>query len=185
MTSLRKMTFAAVVATALMIGGVAMAATTINSFPDTSQTTTFTADVSEQARVTVPSGVTFSVTDTNSATVSNATVTIDSIAMELDHYLKVSLQANAATFTSPGGSGTEVYECGDVSWAATGWTGGTGALGTLLSTAYSEIVSCTAGSNTCSNSGALAFTLAADNTMDTAGNHTLVATWKFEVIDPV
>ena len=164
--------------------GRANAQTTINSFPDTSQTTTFTAEVVEQIRVTVPSGVTFDVTTTNSATNETASVTIDSMAFEGTNHLRVSMAPYASSFTAPSGSGSTTWWSGDVSWAATGWTNGTGSSGTMSSLVgkYVAMVNCDAGANTCTNSS-LSFTLAAKNTVDVAGNHTLAASWKFESVE--
>src|SRR5688500_16253869 len=69
----------------LMAAGVllwstgALAQTTV-TMPDTSQTTTVSASVSEQARITVPAGIAFSVTNIGAATVANpATLTVDQI----------------------------------------------------------------------------------------------------------
>src|SRR5262245_22597737 len=87
---------------ALSISAAASAQTTV-SLPDTSQTTTLSANVSEQVRVTVPSAVTFTVTNIGVSTAATAaSVTADQIVTSTaSKQLKVSLQANAASFTPP------------------------------------------------------------------------------------
>lgn len=150
------------------------------TLPDTSQTTTLTATVSEQARVTVPAGITFNVTNVSASTAATAaSVAIDSIVLATaTKQLKVSLQANAASFTPPV-VGATTWAAGDVTWNAATWTNATGAAGTLSNSAYTEIATCTANVAACSTTG-LVFTLGAKSTVQRAGDHTLVVTWKFE-----
>ena len=149
---------------------------------DTSQTTTLTANVSEQARVTVPAGVTFNVTNVASNTAATAaSVAVQSIVLATaTKQLHVSLQANAASFTPPVGGAT-TWDAGDVSWNAPAWTNASGAAGTLSNASYTSVATCTAGAADCSTTG-LVFTLGAKATVQQAGNHTLVVTWKFESI---
>lgn len=149
---------------------------------DTSQTTTLTANVSEQARVTVPAGVTFNVTNVSSSTAAtNASVSVDSIVLATaTKQLRVSLQANAASFTPPV-AGATTWGAGDVTWNAATWTNASGAAGTLSNAAYTTVATCTADAADCSTTG-LVFTLGAKSTVKRAGNHTLVVTWKFESI---
>lgn len=149
---------------------------------DTSQTTTLTANVSEQASVTVPAGVTFNVTDVTSSTAAAAaTVTVESIVLATaTKQMRVSLQANAASFTPPS-VGATTWSAGDVTWNAATWTNAAGASGTLSNAAYGTIATCTAGVSDCSTTD-LVFTLGAGPTVNQAGSHTLVVTWKFESI---
>jgi hypothetical protein len=149
---------------------------------DTSQTTTLTANVSEQARVTVPAGVTFNVTNVTAATAATAaSVTVDSIVLSTaTKQLQVSLQGNAASFTPPVALAT-TWSAGDVTWNAATWTNATGASGTLSNSAYATVATCAADATDCSTTG-LVFTLGAKATVNRAGNHTLVVTWKFESI---
>src|SRR4051812_32473381 len=76
-------------------------AQTVLPLPDSSQQTTLTANVTEQAHVTVPAGVTFNVTDITSATAaSSASVSVTNIVTaSATKQLKVSLKADAAAFT--------------------------------------------------------------------------------------
>ena len=152
------------------------------ALPDTSQTTTLTANVSEQARVTVPSGVTFNVSNVSSNTAGGAaSVTVTSIVLATaTKQLKVSLQANAASFTPPI-VGATTWSASDVTWNAASWTNATGAAGTLSNSAYNTVATCTADVADCSTT-ALVFTLGAKATVKRAGNHTVVVTWKFESI---
>lgn len=159
----------------------AWAQTTV-TLPDTSQSTTLTASVSEQATVTVPAGVTFDVTDiTGSTAASAASVTVDNIVLATaTKQLKVSVQANAASFTPPVALAT-TWAASDVTWNAATWTNATGASGTMSDAAYNEVATCAADTASCSTTG-LVFTLASKPTVQRSGNHTLAITWKFESI---
>jgi len=152
------------------------------TLPDTSQTTTLTAVVSEQARVLVPASVTFNVTDIAVSTAASAaSVTVDRIVLATaTKQFKISLQASAASFTPPVG-GAVTWSATDVSWNAATWTNATGSAGTLSSSAYTAVATCTADAAACSTTG-LVFTLGAKNTVQRSGNHTLTVTWKFESI---
>jgi len=166
---------------ALMLTSVAHAQQSV-SLTDTTQTTTLTANVSEQARVTVPAGVTFNVTDVGSSTAANgASVAVSGIVLSTaTKQLKVSLQANAASFTPPVGGAT-TWSAGDVTWDAPSWTNATGASGTLNNAAYNTVATCAADVAECSTTD-LVFTLGAKSAVQRAGSHTLVVTWKFESI---
>jgi hypothetical protein len=169
-------------ASVLIVGsGIAQAQTTV-TLPDTSQTTTLTATVSEQARVVVPAGVTFTVTSVSNATAaSGASVTVDRIVLATaTKQFRVSLEANALNFTPPS-VGATTWAATDVSWNAATWTNATGSAGTLTNASFTPVAVCTAGVATCSTS-ALVLTLAAKTTVQISGNHTLIVTWKFESI---
>jgi len=161
--------------------GIAQAQVTV-TLPDTSQTTTFTATVSEQARVTVPATVTFAITDVSAGkAASAASVTIDNIVLATaTQQLKLSIQASAANFTPPV-VGATTWSAGDITWNAATWTNATGSSGTLSSGAYTTVTTCAANAATCSTTG-LIFTIAAKPTVNRAGSHTLTATWKVESI---
>ena len=163
-------------------GAAGAAAQTTVSLPDTSQTTTLTATLNEQARIQVPAGVSFTVNDVSSATASSAaSLTISNIALaSATKQLKVSLQANAAAFTAPV-SGATTWSASDVTWNAATWTNATGAAGTLSNSSYNTIATCDADAAGCSTS-ALTFTLGAKSGVRRSGNHTLVVTWKLESI---
>jgi len=173
-----------IVAFTAMAAGVASAQSTV-TLTDSSKTTTLTANVSEQAQVTVPAGVTFNVTNISAATAASAaSVTVDNIVLaSATKQLKISLQANAASFT-PSVAAATTWSAGDVTWnAATFSNSGVGASGTLSSAAYGEIATCAADAASCSTTD-LVFTLASKTTVKRSGNHTLAMTWKFESIAP-
>jgi len=160
---------------------VASAQTNV-ALPDTSQTTVLTATVSDQARVTVPAGVTFTVNDVSSATASGpASITISNIVLATaSKQLRVSLQADTPAFAPPV-VGAATWSAGAVSWNAASWTNATGVTGTLSNSSYNAVATCTADTQTCSTT-ALTFTLAADAAVKRAGSHTLTVRWKFESI---
>ncbi len=177
----------AVQASVLAFGAIAVMAGTASAqvtvgLPDTSQTTILTATVAEQARVTFPSGVSFTVADVASSTASaNASVTVSNIVLATaTKQLKISLQSNAAAFTAPV-AGATTWAASDVTWGAGTWTNATGAAGTLSSSAYNEVATCAANAASC-NSSALVFTLGAKSTVQRSGNHTLVVRWRVEAI---
>jgi len=171
----------AVPAMVLALSSAAFAQQSV-TLTDTSQTTTLTATVSEQARVTVPSGVSFTVGNVAASTAATAaSVTVQSIVLATaTKQLRVSLQANAAAFTPPV-VGATTWSAADVTWNAATWTNATGATGTMSSAAYTAVATCTADAADCSTTG-LVFTLGAKSTVKRAGNHSLIVTWKFESI---
>ncbi|HZF07412.1 MAG TPA: hypothetical protein VFE33_01345 [Thermoanaerobaculia bacterium] len=161
------------------LAGAANAATTL-TLPDSSQTTSLSATVSEQARVTVPATVSFTVSNVGSSTASaSQSVTVDNIVLADGKKLKISLEADAADFTAPTG-GTVTWAATDVSWNAATWGGtGTGNATSLSDSAFGEVARSAANDATLSSTD-LVFTLAAKSTVDRAGSHTLGAHWKFE-----
>ena len=174
---------AVVIGAAILVGQAAVvAAQSTVTLPDTSQTTTVSIAVSEQARVAVPSGISFSVSNVGAATAAAAaTVTIDQVVLaSASKQLRVSLKANAAAFTPPT-AGDTTWPASDVSWNAAAWTAASGAAGTLSQTAFNTVATCDAGVAGCSTS-ALVFTLAPNPAVQRSGTHTLVVTWKVESI---
>lgn len=163
----------------LGVGSLASAQVLV-TLPDTSQTTTLTATVSDQATVTTPANVTFNVTNVASSTAgSAAAVTVTGIVLPTAaDQLKVSVKANAASFTPPVALAT-TWVAGDVSWTAGTWTNATGAAGTLTNASFTEVATCAADASGC-NTASVPFTLAANSSVRRSGNHTLVITWKFE-----
>ena len=171
-----------IVAVAVITAGAASAQTSV-VLPDSSQSTTLTATVSEQAQVTVPAGISFLVTDVAASTAASAaSVTVDNIVLATaTKQLKISIQAGAASFT-PSVVGATTWSAGDVSWnAATFSNSGVGVIGTLDNSAYTELATCAVDVASCSTS-TLVFTLGANAAVKRSGNHTLAMTWKFESI---
>jgi len=181
-SSLKTFVLGSVSAILLALSSTAAQAQTTVLLPDTSQTTVLTATVSEQARVTVPASVAFTVGNlSNSTDASAATISIDRIVLTTaTKQLKISVQAGAASFTPPV-AGSITWAAGDVSWNAATWTRATGAAGTLSSSAFTQVATCNADAADCSTTS-LVFTLAPKSTVQRAGNHTLTVTWKVESI---
>jgi len=152
------------------------------TLPDTGQTTTLSAIVTEQARVTFPAAVSFAVAEVTSATSANAaSVTISNIVLATaTKQVKISLQADSANFTPPV-AGAASWSAGDVSWAAGSWTNATGASGTLSASAYNAVATCAADAPACSTTG-LVLTLGAKPAVQRSGTHTLIVRWKVEAI---
>jgi hypothetical protein len=146
------------------------------------QTTVATAAVTEQARVIVPAGVTFNVTNIAASTAANAaSVTVDHIVLNTaSKQLKISVKAAAESF-APSVEGATTWSPSAVTWNAASWTNATGATGTLSSAAYNTVATCTADAADCGTTG-LVFTLAPNTSVKRSGNHTLTLTWTFESI---
>jgi hypothetical protein len=140
--------------------------------------TTLTANVSEQARVTVPFNVTNIAAITASTPVS---VTVDNIVLATAaKTLRMSVQASAAAFT-PSVASAATWAAVDVSWGAgTFSNGGVGTTGILALTPV-PVATCAADVAACSTTN-LIFSLAANSLVKRSGNHTLLMTWKFESI---
>jgi hypothetical protein len=170
-----------IVALTAITAGLASAQATV-FLPDTTQSTLLTANVSEQAQVTVPAGVTFNVTNISQATAAApASVTVNNIVLATaSKTLKISVYGAAATFT-PSVAATPTWAVADVSWGiATFAPAGTATLGTLALTPVA-IVTCGAAVASCSTTN-LVFTLAPNVAVTRSGSHTLSMIWKFESI---
>jgi hypothetical protein len=167
---------------ALLLGATLASAQTTLTLPDTSQTTTLTATVSEQARVTFPSTASFIVNDVASSTASSAaSITVTNIVLSsATRQLRISLQADTASFTPPVG-GAVTWAASDVTWGASTWSSGTGTAGTLSSASANIVATCAADAASCSTSG-LVFTLGANTSVKRSGNHVLVVRWKIESV---
>jgi len=165
----------------LLCATAASAQTTV-TLPDTSQTTAVSVNVSEQARIVVPAGITFNVSNVGSNTAASAaSITIDQIVLSsATAQLRVSLKADAASFTPPA-AGDTTWLATDVTWNAAAWTAAAGAAGTLSNGAYNTIATCDANATACSTN-ALVFTLGSKPSVQRSGTHTLTVTWKFESI---
>ena len=181
--TMRRLTSVLTLGVALMLLGSAAVVAVVVPLPDTSQTTTLTAMVVPQADVSVPSGVLFNVISiANSTDSTNQSVSATSLLMDAEEVLKIWLQANAANFTKPVG-GAVTWAASNVSWNAPAWAGGTGSIGTLSNTSYNVVATSTLNAAALTTT-ALKFTLAAKPTVDRAGDHTLVCTWKFDCVVP-
>lgn len=167
----------------LLATGLASAQTAV-TLPYT-LTTTITATVSEQAQVTVPAAVSVNVTNiATSAAAIAARVSAGNIVLAAaNKALKISVRANATSFT-PAQTSDATFAASDVTWnAATFSNGGSGASGTLDSSAYNTVATCAVDGASCSASD-FVFTLAANASVKHAGTHTLAMTWMFESVTP-
>jgi hypothetical protein len=170
-----------------MLSEAARAQTPI-TVPDTSQSTTLTVAVSEQARVTVPAGISFDVANITTGTSSgDVAISVQNIVLtSATKQLRIALTANAGSFTPPV-AGATTWAAGDVSWTAgpgggpNQWQNATGSAGTLSNSAYNPVATCNADTASCSIAK-LTFTLASKPTVKRSGAHTLTVTWKFESI---
>lgn len=162
----------------LVLAGAAFAV--VVTLPNESQTTTFTANVTEQANVTVPAAVAWTVPDVASATASaDSPVSATTVVLAEGNKLRIEIAPDATGFTAPG-TGAVTWASSNVSWVGT-WTNGT-ANNTAMSASantYVKLVDMTAANTGSLSSTSLVFTLAAKATVDRAGAHTLAATWKF------
>jgi hypothetical protein len=165
-----------IVTAAVMTAGLASAQTVMTTTGNTA--TTLSANVSEQAQVTVPATVAFAVPNISlAATSSPQTVTLSNIVLSsASKTLRMSVSA-PASFT-PSVVGSPTYAVDAVSWNASTFTSGTGVAGTLAATDV-VLATCVAAVVTCGTTN-LVFTLAPNTGILRSGAHTLLMTWKFE-----
>lgn len=176
-----------VIVLSLLTGRPAMAQTTI-PLTDTTQTTTLTAAVAEQARITVPAGISFSVDNVSSSTSNgNVAVSVQNIVLTTaTKQLRISVLANGPSFTPPV-AGATTWSASDVSWntgpggGPNQWQNAVGSAGVLSTGAYNSVATCNADTTACSITK-LTFTLEAKSAVRRSGSHTLTVTWKFESI---
>ena len=166
----------------LFTGGVLVAAMACASaspvtLPDSSTTTTVTATVAEQAVVSIPAAISFTVNDINAATAVDVapTVTLTDVVLADGHKVTVSVNGEAGGFHAPAG-GTNTWAASDLSWTAPSTDSGSGSSGTL-SGSTPQLVA-TSGANV----GGLVvssipFSLASKANIDRAGDHTMTLTW--------
>jgi hypothetical protein len=132
--------------------------------------------------VTVPTGVTFDVRDVSVATSgspSSTAVTFSSPSgFSKTQQLRVSVQADASTFTGPG---TTHPAASNVSWTATASTG-TASNGTLAAGSYGQVYASVANLKAASTGSVnVSWTLAPIAAAGLrSGTHTLTVRWKFE-----
>jgi hypothetical protein len=140
------------------------------------------AAAQETVSIAMPSAVSFSVTDVSRNTTgspSPTTISFSNASLNSGKALRVSVQADAAAFTPPGGPSIPASK---VSWSTLGAAGGTGWNGTLSSTSYTLVFQ----SDPSPTSGHVdvEWTLAAPGSVIRAGIHQLVIRWKVESITP-
>jgi hypothetical protein len=141
-----------------------------------------TAAAQETVSITVPSTVSFAVTDVSRSTngaPDPTTISFSNANLILGKALRVSVQAGSTGFMPPSGPS---IPASNVSWANVGAGGGTGWNGTLGSSSYTLVFQ----SDPARTSGHvdLAWTLAAPGSGIRAGVHQLTIRWKVESITP-
>ena len=140
------------------------------------------AAAQETVSVTVPSTVSFSVTDVSRSTSgapNPTTISFSNANLIPGKALRLSVQASGAGLTPPSGLS---IPASNVSWTNLGASGGTGWNGTLGSSFYTLVFQ----SDPARTSGHvdLGWTLAAPGSGIRAGNHQLTIHWKVESITP-
>jgi hypothetical protein len=131
--------------------------------------------------VTVPAGVTFSVTDASASTAGSPSTQVafsNPSGFTNAQKLRISVQADASTFSGPG---TTRIAATKVSWTAT-TSKGTASNGTLAGGTYTQVYQSASNlKSTDSGSVSLSWTLAAIAAAGLrSGTHTLTVRWKFE-----
>ena len=137
----------------------------------------------EWVNITLPAAVNFAVTNAGLSTTGtpNPTqISFSLLSVLTGHALRISIQANAPSFTPPAGAAT--IPASAVSWTTSGAVNGTGSGGTMSNVAPVRVFQSTAGAS--AGSVNLVWQLAAPGTAIRAGNHTLTARWILESIVP-
>jgi hypothetical protein len=140
------------------------------------------AAAQETVHVNAPLAVNFSVTDVTRSTTGNpdpGTLAFSGADLIPGRSLRISIQADAATFTPPSGPG---MAAGKVSWVIAGAAGGTGSNGTLSSSSYALVFESDPGRT--SGHVDLTWVLAPPDPGIRAGAHQLTIRWKLEAITP-
>lgn len=140
------------------------------------------AGAQEAVTISVPPAVSFMVTDVVQATSgfpSPATVSFSNATLDDGKALRISVQADASSFTPPAGA---AIPAANVSWSVLGAAGGVGSGGTLSATSFGLVYQ--SNPNTVSGHVDLAWTLAAPGSGIRAGRHHLTIRWKVESITP-
>jgi hypothetical protein len=178
-----RLRFPGAIVCGLTIAGTSAAAQQVTSLPDATHTTTLTAIVTEQARVTVPANLTLFVTDVTQKTDAAATtVSLANIVLPSDtSEVRVLIKAAARSFVPPA-PGSATWTASDVSWNASAWHNGASASGRLTDAEFTTVGVCAADASRCGTDD-LIFTLAPRSTV-ASGAHTLALTWKFEIVSP-
>jgi hypothetical protein len=132
--------------------------------------------------INVPAFVDFAVTDVSASTPgapSPSRVSFSNASLTMGKALRVSVRADALSFTPPSG---ESIPASKLSWTSAGAMGGIGWSGTLNASSYALVFQ----SDPAISSGHvdLAWTLAPPGSGVRAGMHQLTVRWKVESITP-
>jgi hypothetical protein len=140
------------------------------------------AGAQETVSISVPMAVSFEVADVSRGTSGSpqlTTISLSNVALSPGRALRVSVQADSAAFTPPGGASIPASR---VSWNNLGANGGVGLNGTLGSSFFALVFQ----GDPAMTSGRidLGWTLAAPGSGIRAGTHQLTIRWKVESITP-
>jgi len=142
---------------------------------------TSSALAQETVTITVPTSVTFYVFDVGSSTAADEStpISFSDASLTAGRSLRISVKAEAADFTPPGGDG---IPASNVSWTTSGAVGGSGSNGQLSSDSYTQVFQ--SAPSPLAGGVDLSWTLSAPGADIHAGNHTLVIRWKIESVAP-
>jgi len=131
----------------------------------------------ETVSITLPSTLSFTVTNASVSTTGNPNptpISFSPVVVLITHVVHISVKADS-DFVPPSGSHIPASK---VSWTTSNAVQGVGSSGTLSTAAYSQVFQ----GNTSLSSGSVnvAWTLAAPGTPLRAGNHTMTMRWKVE-----
>jgi len=140
--------------------------------------------VQDKVNMTLPSTVTYTVTNVLSATTgapAPSSITYSSGNLHWNAHLRISVMANAAVCTPPGGGPS--IPAGSFSWTAANATGGVGYNGTLVYNAYTVVYQSNSwNGNALSGAVNLTWKMAAPPTGVRAGTYTISLTWRVDSV---
>lgn len=140
---------------------------------------TSAASAQETVDITVPSFVTFQVTDVSlTSTDLSTTVRFANAVLEAGRVLRISVIADTTAFSGPRGS----IAASSVSWTVSNAQGGFGSNGTVSASTYTEVFRSQI--DTASGGVDLRWTLGPPGTDVLASTYDLALRWKIESIAP-
>ena len=135
--------------------------------------------VAESVKITVPTPVSFAVTNVSNSTTGTpnpTTVSFAQLTVTAGHTLRISVKADS-DFTPPSGAAIPASK---ISWVTSSPTNGTGTNGTLSTSVYGQLFQSSA--NKTSGSIRVTWTLGPPGGGIRSGAHTLTLRWKLESI---
>lgn len=141
------------------------------------------AGAQESVDVVLPAAVSFAVFDVSVPTGSPGPTRLEftSIQLQAGNALRVSILAEAATFTPPATGGLTI-PAAKISWTTSGAQGGVGTSGTLSDAAYGQVFQSTTAASSAQVD--VHWTLGAIGGGVRAGWHDLTLRWKLESVAP-
>lgn len=136
-------------------------------------------DAADSVKITLPTAVSFAVTNVGNSTVgapNPSAVSFSALNVLATNVLRISVKADA-DFTPPSGTAIPASK---ISWTTASATNGTGSNGTLSTSAYTQLFQSTLTKK--SGSVNVTWTLGAPGSGIRAGAHTLILRWKLESV---